>query len=52
MLCPDENTKGLPTILGYRKSRNYGEILMAHGGSSLKQWMTHIKDPRERTNFA
>jgi len=43
---------GLPTMLAYKKSRQYCEILMTHGGSSLKQWIAHIIDVQQRVEFA
>ena len=31
--------EGLPLMLGYKQNENFGEILLAHSGGSLDQWI-------------
>jgi len=51
-LNSDNFLKGFPQLLGYKVSRDYSEIMMTHGGSSLDQWMNHFEGSSERTKFA
>jgi len=39
-------------MLGYKISKNFGEIMMTHGGDDLEHWQSHIKTQKERIGFA
>jgi len=52
MLARNYDIETMPLMLGYKYSKDVGEILMTHGGNDLKTWLKANTNRTDRVHLA